>query len=176
MGTSIGVQTLRSSQQFPGGAGIFPLLPLEVTGKQIERVDFLRLSMRSGLNIGAVRAPESGQRLFPQPRSPSRRVIRVIADCAGLGLRRGENLDQARRSDGMQRLTSVGDWHFSHPTEPATSARREPAGLEPKPAGEVGKKRSPARGRISQSCARRVPQMGGDGKWWNLPVWNKFRN
>jgi len=60
MGTSIGVQTLRSSQQFPGRAGIFPLLPLEVTGKQIERVDFLRLSLRTRLNIGPVRDPEPG--------------------------------------------------------------------------------------------------------------------
>jgi len=67
MSTSIAVRTLSGGQQFPGGAGIFPLLPLEVAGKQIERVNFLRVSLRTGLNVGlkvglkfgTVRAPEA---------------------------------------------------------------------------------------------------------------------
>jgi hypothetical protein len=58
VGTSIAVRTLSSGQQFPGGAGLFPLLPLEVTGKQIERIDFLRAGVGTELKIGAMGAPE----------------------------------------------------------------------------------------------------------------------
>lgn len=65
--TSIAVRTLSGGQQFPRSPGILPLLPLEVAGKQVERVNFRRMSPGTGLNfglnlllnLGTVRAPEA---------------------------------------------------------------------------------------------------------------------
>jgi len=48
---SIAVRTPRRSQQFPGGTGLLTLFPLEVTGKQVERIDFVRMGVGGRLKI-----------------------------------------------------------------------------------------------------------------------------
>ncbi len=49
VGAGIGVRTLGRGQQFPGGTGLFTLLPLYVTGKQIEGIYLLWVRVRTGL-------------------------------------------------------------------------------------------------------------------------------
>jgi hypothetical protein len=45
------VGTLRRRKHLPGGARLFLLFPFQSTSEEIERIDFPRISVRTGLNI-----------------------------------------------------------------------------------------------------------------------------
>jgi hypothetical protein len=65
MRTGVAVRTLRSRKEFPGGARLFLLFPLDVTSEEVEGIDLLRVSLRIGLRIRA----EQG--LLDQLRAPA---------------------------------------------------------------------------------------------------------
>jgi hypothetical protein len=74
MSAGIAVQTLSSREDVPGGARLFMLQPLDVTGEQVEEIDFLRVSTGGGLKIRVAR-----RRLHPRC-APSGRRICMIAN------------------------------------------------------------------------------------------------
>ena len=71
MGSSVAMPTLRSGQDFPCGTRFFFAFPFNVTGKQIERIDLLRMRGELRLRNSSLRG--SGTHLLLDDRwAPSR--------------------------------------------------------------------------------------------------------
>jgi hypothetical protein len=93
MGTSIAVRALRRGKQLPCCARLFPLLPREVTGKQVQGIDLVRVcgSLEAWLEIGSVQISgiDFGEtRRLRRRCAPSRGDIGMIAGWATFRLRR----------------------------------------------------------------------------------------
>ncbi len=53
MSTGVAVRTPSGRQQLPCRAGFFLVLPRQMAGEQVERIDLLRVRLGTGLKIGA---------------------------------------------------------------------------------------------------------------------------
>ena len=73
VGARVGVRTLSRREQFPAGARFLFVFPRKVTTKQVQRIDFLRVSLRARLKIWIDQFSGTGFARLINPRGgPSR--------------------------------------------------------------------------------------------------------
>ena len=94
VGTGIAVGTLRRGDQFPGSAGVFPLLPFNVTGEEKKGVDGSWIGCRNRkVNADQTRCGEGCQRIAGGRRDPSGSKPQSVAGLTAPRGLRGSNRD-----------------------------------------------------------------------------------